>query len=118
MKKLIFVYNANSGFINSLSEYYTKKINPDGYDCNLCKITFPGWSMDKDWKKFIDSLKIKSEFLHKDEFYKKYPDKSKFRDFPCAFIDDGKELKLRVTSKEINKCDSISELKELMKKNI
>ena len=72
MKKLIFIYNADSGFFNSLKDTVQKTVAPKSYDCKLCQVTFGAFSMKDDWREFINQLSIKVEFLHKDEFIKKY----------------------------------------------
>jgi len=36
----IFVYNADSGPINGLKDYFHKIIKPETYECNLCAVTF------------------------------------------------------------------------------
>jgi len=71
--KLIFVYNAESGAINALLDTGKKYITPSKYDCALCMVTYGAFGMKKDWKKFVHSLPYSVEFLHRDEFVKKYP---------------------------------------------
>ena len=71
-KKIIFVYNAKSGLFNSLKDTVHKTLSPNTYECNLCQVTFGAFNMKDEWKEFIENLKIKSEFLHKNEFIKKY----------------------------------------------
>jgi hypothetical protein len=72
-QKLVFVYNANSGFLNAITDFVHKSVKPSTYPCDLCKITFDGAAMNKIWKKYISNLSLPTEFLHKDEFEKKYP---------------------------------------------
>ena len=73
MKSLIFVYNADSGIFNSISDSIHKIISPSTYQCNLCKITY-GITNEKDeWKNYISSLPYRVIFLHKEEFKKQYP---------------------------------------------
>lgn len=75
--KLIFVYNANAGKINSLLDSAHKLISPGTYDCKLCELTHGVFKEDVDWIRFRESVKttnpnLKLEFLHKDEFEKQY----------------------------------------------
>lgn len=113
-KKLIFVYNAGSGFIHEFSDYVHKIISPSTYLCNLCDITFGNFSIKNRWKKFIENLDIPVEFLHKDEFAEKYSKKGKF---PSAFIKN-EHLKLFISQNEMNSLENLNELMELVKKKL
>lgn len=71
--KLIFVYNANSGAINALLDSAHKIISPQTYDCKLCDLTYGVFKEDEEWLRFRESVNNTTlEFLHKDEFNKKY----------------------------------------------
>lgn len=80
--KLIFVYNANSGLHNAILDSAHKILSPDTYACNLCDITFGTLTEDKVWRKYRKKNKkllkaqnpsgLEMEFLHKNEFVKKY----------------------------------------------
>ncbi|MBU0680749.1 MAG: GTPase [Proteobacteria bacterium] len=70
--ELIFVYNADSGFMNTMLDIGHKIVNPETYSCNLCKMTFDTFSENKKWKEFRENSAFKMEFLHRDEFEKKY----------------------------------------------
>jgi len=116
MKKIIFVYNANSGLFSSLKDTIHKTFSPKTYQCNLCQITFGAFNMKEDWKEFIQKLPYEIEFLHKDEFNKKYG-KTKC-DFPNAFTIKNGKLELLINNKEINSAKSIEELKTLVQQKI
>ncbi len=75
IKKLIFVYNANTGIKNGLLDIAHKIIDPSTYDCKLCELTFGTFREKSRWKKFRTDHKIEMEFLHKDEFLKVYASK-------------------------------------------
>lgn len=70
--KLIFIYNADSGMMNTLLDMGHKVVNPDTYTCNLCKLTYGTFKENAKWKKFREESIHKMEFYHKDEFEKKY----------------------------------------------
>lgn len=88
ISKLIFVYNANSGTINSLLDSAHKIISPQTYDCKLCDLTYGVFKENDEWLRFRESINknntpassdsrdannnITLEFLHKDEFNNKY----------------------------------------------
>ena len=116
MKKIVFTYNADSGFFNSLKDTVHKVVAPDSYDCNLCQVTFGAFSMNDDWKEFIENLSLEVEFLHKNEFVKRYG--ARKESFPNAYVDDNGRLSLFISSDEINKTKSIFELKKLVKEKL
>jgi hypothetical protein len=114
--KLIFVYNANGGIFNSLKDAVHKSVNPKTYPCSLCQITFGAVSMKGEWKEFIDSLKIKTVFLHKDEFEKLYGEKK--YSFPAVFVDRYEKLELLIYPEEIDACTNVKELKQVVKTSL
>ena len=116
MKKIIFVYNANSGLFSSLKDTIHKTVSPKTYQCSLCQITFGAFNMKEDWKEFIQKLPYEIEFLHKDEFNKKYG-KTEY-DFPNAFTIKNGKPDLLISDKEINSAKSIEDLKDLVKNKI
>ena len=65
---LVFVYNADSGLFNTMTDIAHKIFSPDTYSCNLCMITHDNLSMRSEWKNFIEQLDIELAFLHRDEF--------------------------------------------------
>ncbi|MEI8033479.1 MAG: GTPase [Chlorobiaceae bacterium] len=70
--KLIFVYNSDSNPISSLIDLVRKIITPETYDCSLCKLTYGPFTELDAWKQFRTSIGVPMEFLHRDEFEKKY----------------------------------------------
>ncbi|MEM8779384.1 MAG: GTPase [Cyanobacteria bacterium P01_G01_bin.49] len=76
--KIIFVYNANSGLVNTLLDIGHKIISPQTYECNLCQITYGVVAEKEEWKTFRESSTDEFEFLHKDEFENKYRQKRKY----------------------------------------
>lgn len=70
--KLIFVYNANSGMVSMVRDIGHKLMSPQTYDCFLCSLTHGTFREDPKWKSFRESSSIEMEFLHRDEFEKRY----------------------------------------------
>jgi len=118
MKRLLFVYNADSGVASGLLDFAHKIISPDTYECNLCKVTYGLTGMKRDWKSFVNGLSHdhEVEFLHRDEFLKSYPE-IKER-LPALFEKEGKRLKVLVSSDEMKKPKDVDELKQLVSKRI
>jgi len=115
-KKLIFIYNADSGLINAVKDYFHKKRNPETYQCNLCMQTFDGISMNKGWKSYIKNLDVPTEFLHKDEFEKKYDVKD--AKYPSAYLRNGSSMKIFISKDEMNKVKSLDEMKDMVSKKL
>jgi len=65
---LIFVYNADSGLFNTLTDIAHKLLSPQTYNCNLCALTHTAFGMRDEWKEFLEELDAELEFLHRDEF--------------------------------------------------
>ncbi len=75
-QKIIFVYNARSGFMHSMSDLFRKAAKPSTYPCRLCSLTYSGAFMKKMWKKYIANPGIETAFLYKDEFEANYQKQS------------------------------------------
>jgi len=108
-KHLVFVYNADSGMFNTLTDIAHKIFSPQTYECNLCAISHSYLSERSEWKDFISGLGVECEFLHRDEFLKKYNADAK--EFPVIFESVGDELKLQLSADNINSCKSMDDLK-------
>ena len=67
MKKLLFVYNADSGMANALLDTGRRIFRPQDYPCALCKITYGPFGKSKDWELFVSQLPYEASFIHKDE---------------------------------------------------
>ena len=125
-KRLVFIYNADSGVMNTVKDWWHKLLRPKTYECNLCVQTFGALGMKKDWKSFIENLnvpvnflkkdKFSLEFLHRDEFKEKYdiPDAK----FPSAYIQSESEFKLFISQEEMNSVKSLDNLMELVNHKI
>lgn len=109
MDKIIFVYNADSGLFNSITDAAHKTLRPGTYACNLCRLTYGNLTMKKKWKEFIESLDLEAEFLHKDEFKNQFSDKD--IQLPAVLSEEGEVL---ITAPEINDQDSLEDLMSLM----
>ncbi|MFT5890201.1 MAG: hypothetical protein ACI9Y7_000291 [Dokdonia sp.] len=113
MRKLIFVYNANSGVVNSWLDMAHKIVSPTSYECDLCSLTHGKFLEKRLWKKFKDSDLIEMEFHHKDEFLKKYKSKwlPKYT-FPIILISDQQGLQPFMIPQDFKEIDSAALLIE------
>ncbi|CAM4124742.1 hypothetical protein [Gillisia limnaea] len=116
MEKLLFIYNASSGKVNSSLDVLHKVFSPSTYTCNLCRITHGILKENETWKAFRKSGKHPMMFLHIDEFQKQY--KSKFGHkftFPIVLAATTNGLEVFISSEEINAIEQPEELIRLIK---
>ncbi len=110
--KIIFVYNADSGVFNLMSDIAHKIFSPQTYACNLCAITHSNFGMKKEWKAYLESLLNPLEFLHADEFKEKH--QSETENLPAIFIEENGALRQIADADKINKSRSIQDLKDII----
>lgn len=110
--RLIFVYNADSGLFNTLADIGHKIFSPSTYQCDLCALTHGYFSERKAWRRFVESLPIDCEFMHKDEFLAQHPDVDV--QYPVIFLDTGEALKVCVTAKSLAECRELKDLQALI----
>lgn len=109
MKNLIFVYNADSGKFNALTDSLHKLISPDTYECRLCELTHGFFSEKSEWSKFLKEKNFKATFLHRDEFIDKYPDHSEST-LPAIFEEADGNLKGVISSSDFKNISDLNEL--------
>ncbi|ETV24897.1 hypothetical protein APA73_00605 [Pseudomonas aeruginosa] len=98
MKKLVFVYNGDSGLVNGVMHYLHKRISPQTYPCQLCGIIYDGLSLNRDWLAFVKALQVPTEYLHRDEYANRYGATSLA--WPAVLLHDERELLAVVLSAE------------------
>jgi len=112
MNNLIFVYNADSGWINALKDWAHKIISPETYACSLCALTYDNLGMRHPWREFIRGLGYSVEFIHRDELEEQYGVKD--IKLPATFILENGKLKLWLKSDAIDNCQTLDELQTLV----
>lgn len=65
--QLLFVYNADSGLFNTVTDMAHKIFAPQTYACDLCALTHGYFSERDAWRSFIESLGVPCRFLHRDQ---------------------------------------------------
>ncbi len=114
--KIIFVYNANSGLMNTVLDIGHKILSPETYECNLCNITHGVLQEREEWKTFRESSTDDLEFLHKDEFEKKY---QQVKEYPVILMSNGRnELQEIINKDELNQLDTVEGLIKKLKETI
>jgi len=105
--RLIFVYNADSGILNTGMHGMHKMLFPSSYPCSLCAITYGTFSMRKEWKAFIEELSISVDFMHRDEWLK-YTDRSD--DLPAVLYENSRGIEVVLSKSQLD----VMVLNELM----
>lgn len=108
--KLVFVYNADSGLFNTLTDIGHKIFSPETYNCPLCDLTHGYFSMRKEWGSFLKEIDYELEFLHRDEFLKKYPDQSHTL-LPVIFVKSEHIMSVLLDNIALQQCKDIEQLK-------
>lgn len=112
-RKLLFVYNADSGLFNTMADIGHKIFSPETYQCDLCALTHGYFHERKEWRGFIESLEISSEFLHRDEFLKRYPENKE--KLPAVFVLDQGGLETCLNKEAISQCKELGALQSMIK---
>ncbi len=113
---LVFVYNADSGLVNTLLDIGHKIVSPQTYACNLCAMTHSTFSMRDEWKDFVARLQISVEFLHRDELVNQYGIHNAV--LPAIFRKTEGKPQAWISSDEINRCGSLNDLKQLVERKL
>jgi hypothetical protein len=71
--KILFVYNAEAGFLNGMMDSVHKIVSPSTYECALCAITHGAFSMDRRWRDYLRGLPVETSFFHRKDFAEAYP---------------------------------------------
>jgi len=109
---IVFVYNADSGVFNTLTDIAHKIFSPETYSCNLCAITYGNFSMRTEWQEFLKTIDAEMEFLHRDELQQQYGIVDSA--LPAVFRKEGDTLTEWISADAINSCDTMAALKQLI----
>lgn len=109
--KLLFIYNAETGFFNKLTDFAHKAISPATYDCNLCALTHGTFTMRQEWADYIKSLPLETAFIYRDEW--KFGREN--LEYPLVALQTGQdEVKVLLAAAELNKLRNLEELKQVL----
>ncbi|OZV67252.1 GTPase [Winogradskyella aurantia] len=110
--KLIFIYNADSGVLNSVFDTAHKLLSPQTYACSLCALTYGPFGEKNIWKNFRKHQKTEMIFYHKDEFEAQFPNGN--INYPAILKLNNNLLSTVLDYKAISKMSTVEELiKEL-----
>lgn len=109
---LVFVYNADSGLFNTVTDIAHKFLSPKTYVCNLCALTHDTFKVREDWVNFLKTLNADCEFLHRDEFHARYSQADV--DLPAVFKKTPAGLEPCLAAETLRRCTSLDELKRIL----
>jgi hypothetical protein len=109
---LLFVYNADSGLFNTVTDIAHKVLSPDTYSCNLCALTHGHFKVREEWVGFLEQLEAECEFLHRDEFEKAYGKRDVA--FPVIFRKTDSDIEPFASDQEINACEDLKSLQGMI----
>ena len=115
-RTLIFVYNADSGLFNTLTDIAHKALSPKTYSCNLCSITHGLFSEKDEWRHFLEKLPMELEFLHRDEYEQRYGQVACM--YPVVLQRKGESIDVLIPSSRINLCKSVDDLQGLISETL
>jgi hypothetical protein len=110
--QLVFVYNADSGLFNTATDIAHKLLSPSTYACNLCALTHDTFKVREEWTSFLNTLDADLEFLHRDEFHKRYPHIQAA--LPAVFKKTQDRLEPLLDAETLRNCESLTELKQTL----
>ena len=116
MSEIVFIYNTKSGTVNSLIDWAHKIVSPDTYECSLCGITYDNLGKRDEWAAFLKDLKIKSSFIYKDQIIN--DQKLKDASLPCAYLKKSNDIRLLISSDEMNAYKDLEELIVSLRKKL
>ena len=106
--KLVFVYNANEGLFNAVTDSVHKILSPSTYECRLCYYTHGLARMRKPWKRFLESLDHPVAFCHRNEFWRDYQRHD--IELPAILLETNGDLDVLVPRADIESCRDLEEL--------
>ena len=109
---LVFVYNADSGVFNALTDAAHKIFSPRTYACNLCALTYGAVQMRGEWREFLDGLGLPLEFLYADELASRYGLEGV--SLPAVFTKNADRLKVLAGADAVNACRTLDDLERLI----
>lgn len=115
LTRLLFVYNADAGFFNTLADIGHKLFSPATYPCALCAITHGYLAERAEWRNFVASLGVECDFLHRDQFRQRFPEAP--ARLPAIFRLRGEDLQLCADAEAIGACQGLDDLQTLIRRS-
>ena len=106
MKKLIFVYNANSDVMSSVRDSI-KKVKTGKSECSLCTATWDAFNVKPSWTEKEKRLKIPFTYYHRDDLPGDLGIHLKINniDLPSVLIQEEGKYRELVPKEHLDKCE-------------
>lgn len=119
-KTLLFVYNTDSGVLQSFKDFSSgKAASSGGADtCNLSAITHSPVGIKKEWKRFCKDMEIPSRSLDRNEYSAEFGSRHPQASFPVVLVQKGTELGVFISTEDLNRCRDLNDLIALMKSRL
>ena len=115
--KLLIVYNAEGGILNSVIHGVHKVLRPSTYPCSLCALTYGLVSMRSDWRRFLESLPAEIVFHHSDDFAEAFPDVE--IDLPAILVSDSEsDPETMLSASELDNTPTLEQLKTVTRERL
>lgn len=116
-EKLVFVYNADGGVLNSIMDSAHKLFAPSTYECALCAVTHGVVSMRSEWKDYMRALSYETRFYHRDGFRNDWPKIGEA--LPAIFFQvRANDLEILISRSELEAVTSVAQLTALLGRRI
>lgn len=110
---LQFVYNAETGYFNKLTDFAHKIISPGTYACSLCALTYGNFTIRQEWADYVRQLPLAVEFIYKNEWEFAQVDNN----FPLVALKmDEQHVKVLLEAEQLNSFRSLEQLKQAIDK--
>jgi hypothetical protein len=113
--QLLFVYNADSGIFNTLADIGHKIFSPETYNCQLCALTHGHFRERDEWRAFVESLEVGCDFMHRDEFRRRWPDTR--AELPAVFRLEASGPVTCLDAAAIRACQHLAELQSAIRRH-
>jgi hypothetical protein len=110
--KLIFVYNADSGMLNTVKDISHKLFSPQTYDCFLCSLTHGTFREEPAWKSFRESSPTAMDFLHRNQFERRY---DRREEYPVV-MKETDSMEVILSREQLAELSSLEELIQAVKR--
>ena len=111
-QKLLFVYNAETGLFNKLTDFAHKAFAPKTYACNLCALTYGTFTIKQEWVDYLKKLPLEVEFIYKSEW--KF---AQLREqYPLVALQTDDSMKVLLEAAVLNDFSTIEQLEQALDK--
>lgn len=113
-QKLQFVYNAETGFFNKMTDFAQKALSPKTYACNLCALTYGTFTIKQEWANYLKKLPLEVEFIYKNEW--KF---AQLREqYPLIALQTDDDMKVLLEAAELNSFTTLKQLEDALDKTL